>query len=199
MATSTLSKDSLTINNGIELFNYPVASILIWLNSTLPSSNFLYCNGDPYDPEDFPDLYAMIGNTYGGSNTNPLLPDLNGRIPMGGSVTSGIPSSTSNLGVGPTTASSANKTGGNKLLYPSQLIHTHGISSSKRYVHQLHHTKNTDYDYDNTNYDNINKYNYNFTAGDVTTDLSEHNPPHVKVNYIIYAGYDGRTNANNYI
>lgn len=198
MATSTLSIDSLTINNGIELFNYPVASILIWLNSTLPSSNFLFCNGDPYDPDEFPDLYAMIGNTYGGSNTNPLLPNLNGRIPMGGSVNSGIPSSTSNLD-NVSISNSEKKTGGNTQLFPSQLVHTHEVYTVYEYVYDLSHTKNTDNDSDLTNYDNLNKYNYNHTAGTVTTDLSEHNPPHVKVNYIIYAGYDGRTNANNYI
>lgn len=42
------------------------------------------CNGELFAPEDHPELFALIGTTYGGDGvTTFAVPDLKGRIPMG--------------------------------------------------------------------------------------------------------------------
>lgn len=46
-------------------------------------TGWLMCDGAAYSPTAFPELYAAIGVTYGGTAAAPLLPNLKGRIPVG--------------------------------------------------------------------------------------------------------------------
>lgn len=41
---------------------------------------WLFADGSSYDPDVYPDLFAAIGNDYGGTLSVPLLPDCRGRI-----------------------------------------------------------------------------------------------------------------------
>jgi len=45
------------------------------------------CDGRSVSKNDFPDLFAIIGYTYGGSGDDFLLPDLVGRVPIGATCT----------------------------------------------------------------------------------------------------------------
>lgn len=58
----------------IVLFAFPYAPI-----------NFLPCNGQIVSISQYPALFALLGNAYGGdfSNNNFALPNLNGRVPVG--------------------------------------------------------------------------------------------------------------------
>lgn len=49
---------------------------------SVPPGWFL-ADGSPYDPTQYPDLFAAIGNSWGGTLTAPLLPDLRGRTIVG--------------------------------------------------------------------------------------------------------------------
>lgn len=62
-----------------------VGSIVIWpgISATVPD-HWLICDGQSLVEDDYLELYAVIGNTYGGTPTvNFLLPDLQSLIPMG--------------------------------------------------------------------------------------------------------------------
>ena len=49
------------------------------------------CNGELLAPSDFPELFALIGTTYGGNGVDTFaLPNLCGRIPMGYGATAGL-------------------------------------------------------------------------------------------------------------
>ncbi len=45
-------------------------------------TNWKRCDGQVLATADYPALYALIGNTYGGDETNFALPDLRGRVPL---------------------------------------------------------------------------------------------------------------------
>ena len=64
----------------------PVGSILPYTSTTLPTDdNFLPCDGTERLIANFPELGALLGNTYGEPSTsgNFKLPNLNGRVPVG--------------------------------------------------------------------------------------------------------------------
>ena len=49
------------------------------------------CNGELLAPSDFPELFALIGTTYGGDGVDTFaLPNLCGRIPLGYGATEGL-------------------------------------------------------------------------------------------------------------
>lgn len=53
------------------------------------------CNGQLLDPANYPELFALIGTTFGGDGTTSFaLPDLQGRIPLGYGSGSGLSSYT---------------------------------------------------------------------------------------------------------
>lgn len=66
--------------------------------ATIPDY-WLLCNGQSVSTTLYPDLYALIGNDFGGSGTNFNLPDLNNSIMVGTNNTSniGIESGSSNV------------------------------------------------------------------------------------------------------
>ncbi len=64
----------------------PVGSIMIWPGATnsWPTTNWRECNGaGGFSQANHPDLWAVIGNTYGGNSSNFNLPDLQGQFITG--------------------------------------------------------------------------------------------------------------------
>lgn len=62
-----------------------VGEIVLWAGSSAPDDAFwLVCDGSHVSSADYPDLWAVIGTTYGGSGaTDFALPDLGGRAVIG--------------------------------------------------------------------------------------------------------------------
>lgn len=75
--------------NGFQLFEAmekylcPVGSIKLWPSDVMPTG-WLRCTGSYILRADYPDLFALIGTTYGSSlATNFALPNLMDRLPLG--------------------------------------------------------------------------------------------------------------------
>lgn len=60
----------------------PAGSMTAFAGAVAPTGWFL-CEGLPYDPVLYPALFAVIGNSWGGTPSAPLLPDLRGRTVIG--------------------------------------------------------------------------------------------------------------------
>ena len=54
----------------------PVGTVLEWMSTNTPK-NYLQLNGQSLNMADYPELYAVIGKTYGGTNTTFKLPNQN--------------------------------------------------------------------------------------------------------------------------
>ena len=67
--------------------NAPIGVIQAFSGQTAPHG-YLICDGASYKVADYPDLYAVIGNTYGGDSTNFNVPNLVDKF-IQGSTTSG--------------------------------------------------------------------------------------------------------------
>ena len=68
-----------------------ISEIRIFPFPNVPES-WIKCNGQLFRPRDFPALFSVIGNTYGGDGVNTFaVPNLQGRVPMhrGGSIVLG--------------------------------------------------------------------------------------------------------------
>ena len=65
----------------------PIGTVLSFAGQTAPNG-YLLCNGASYKVVDYPDLYAVIGNTYGGDTENFNVPNLVDKF-IQGSTTSG--------------------------------------------------------------------------------------------------------------
>ncbi|HEX2906605.1 MAG TPA: tail fiber protein [Phototrophicaceae bacterium] len=58
-----------------------------WAGKTLPPGA-LWCDGSAYPVSDYPQLFGVIGTTYGGDETMFKVPDLRGRVIVGTNETS---------------------------------------------------------------------------------------------------------------
>lgn len=66
----------------------PSGAIWAFGGTTTPPSGWLFCNGASYSTSVHPDLFAVIGYSYGGSSGTFMVPDLCDRMPRGaGNVT----------------------------------------------------------------------------------------------------------------
>jgi len=59
-----------------------IGSIIEFAGSNIPTG-FLKCEGQSLSKSQYPDLFDVIGYTYGGSGNNFNLPNLKGRVPVG--------------------------------------------------------------------------------------------------------------------
>jgi microcystin-dependent protein len=57
----------------------PVVGMVIPFAGQIPELKWLICEGQSLDTAVYPDLFAVIGYTYGGSGSTFNLPDLRGR------------------------------------------------------------------------------------------------------------------------
>lgn len=62
--------------------NAPIGTVLSYAGQTTPNG-YLICNGASYAVADYPDLYAVIGNTYGGDAENFNVPDYRETVLVG--------------------------------------------------------------------------------------------------------------------
>jgi microcystin-dependent protein len=109
--------------------------LVAYAAATAPAG-WLLCDGSPQLKSSFPDLWTLIGNTYGTSTlTHFYLPDLRGRTPVAvdnmGGTDAGRLSATNTLG----------GTGGTESFNAAQLVgHTHGTTISNGAVATSGHT-----------------------------------------------------------
>jgi microcystin-dependent protein len=84
-----------------------------------PPMDWAYCDGQLLQVNQYPALYSLIGNIYGGTaNVNFNLPDLRGKVPMGAGIGPGLSARTLGVAYGAASVS----------VTPSQMpAHTHAI------------------------------------------------------------------------
>lgn len=70
----------------------PVGSLQAYAGASAPTG-WLLCDGTSYSTSVYPELYSVLGYTYGGSGANFNVPDLRGRMPMGAGTGAGLNSS----------------------------------------------------------------------------------------------------------
>ena len=63
-------------------FVSPVGSVIAFAGSTAPGG-WLLCDGSGYSSANYPDLYAVIGTSFGSTGGNFHVPDLRTRVPVG--------------------------------------------------------------------------------------------------------------------
>lgn len=61
----------------------PIGSVVLWTVGTIPP-NWLECDGSEVSQATYPDLYALLGNTFGNGHEGTFyLPDMRARVPVG--------------------------------------------------------------------------------------------------------------------
>ena len=74
MSNFKIGSDFVLDQNGYTQ-SYPVGSVIISMSSTIPDG-WLLCDGRPVSENDYPELYSVLGSTYGYSSPNFNLPPL---------------------------------------------------------------------------------------------------------------------------
>lgn len=68
-----------------------IGEVICFASDTSPNTNWLSCDGASLLRADYPDLFAVIGTTFGAiDGTHFSLPDLQGRAPIGDGTGSGL-------------------------------------------------------------------------------------------------------------
>lgn len=110
---------------------FPTGGIIAWASSTLPGAagDWLECNGQEVDQNEYSDLYAVIGDTYGVASieTSFKLPNIAGRVIAGQESSASVLTSG---GIDSTTLSSVGGTSTHTLTQAETPVkdHTHGSS-----------------------------------------------------------------------
>jgi len=86
--TSSLSDDEISsvwveVLNSFRRAGIVLAGIVSLFAGSTPPDGWLMCDGSSLATADYPDLFAAIGYTYGGSGSSFNLPDLRDRFPVG--------------------------------------------------------------------------------------------------------------------
>ena len=83
MAQPLIEPDQLRTDTvaGVGIY-LPAGACLPYAGSSAPDG-FLLCDGASYAVADYPDLFSVIGYTYGGGGANFNVPDMQGRTPVG--------------------------------------------------------------------------------------------------------------------
>jgi microcystin-dependent protein len=76
------------IINNIELTRVPIGGVIIWMSAAIPQG-WLALNGAYVSRFTYPTLFGILGYSAGGSGDTFVLPDLQGRFPLG--VSGGYP------------------------------------------------------------------------------------------------------------
>ena len=102
--------------------NTIIGQIVMVARTTLPSSNYLWCDGGTYNAFDYPVLFSLINYTYGGSGSSFQVPNLINKTLVGADITSILQT---------TYGGSPVVSGGNKQITENQLAnHSHAITIS---------------------------------------------------------------------
>lgn len=62
--------------------NIPIGFIMMWTSNNIPN-NFLLCDGASYTISEYPELYSVIQDIYGGDSVSFNVPNLKGFTPIG--------------------------------------------------------------------------------------------------------------------
>lgn len=154
----------------------PVGCIFPFAGINLPVG-YLLCNGASYKVADYPDLYAVIGNTYGGDTVNFNVPNLINKF-IQGSTTSGTAKE----------AGLPNITGETKYLSDNCLWSGVASGAFNRYVRD----NNTQINNVTLTGDQSAGYYFSFDASRCSTIYGKSNtvqPPALTMVYIIKARY----------
>lgn len=121
---------TLTITTSSSLVPFSiVGEIIAYTGLSVPSSNFLFCDGSGYSTTLYSDLFALIGYTYGGSGGSFLVPDLRNRTPVGSDSISTLTTTYEGTPV---------SSGGNKTMSVNQLAqHNHSVTGLENYTGML--------------------------------------------------------------
>ena len=92
----------------------PVGSLQAYAGASAPTG-WLMCDGSSYSTSVYPELFSVLGYTYGGSSGNFNVPDLRGRMPIG-------------AGNDGTAANNATRTRGGKGGDTRMPQHNHGVT-----------------------------------------------------------------------
>jgi len=98
-----------------------IGEIIAYQGTSLPSANWLWCDGTLYDTTLYSDLFDVIGYNYGGSGSNFNVPNLCSKTPLGSDATNIYTT---------TYQGTPQTTGGNRNMNVNQLgQHNHAINS----------------------------------------------------------------------
>jgi len=87
--TADAFRDMLVRFFGDDCMQDPVGTIMAYVGESAPSG-FLLCDGAQYPQADYPDLYAVVGDVWGGADSGFFrVPDLKGRVPVGRDINTG--------------------------------------------------------------------------------------------------------------
>lgn len=78
--TPTEMDTNLTNLNNVGTY---VGSIIVWPSTVLPDSTWLECAGQSLATASYPDLFSVIGYTYGGAGANFTVPNTRGLFVRG--------------------------------------------------------------------------------------------------------------------
>lgn len=85
--SATVSSLQTLVNNLV-----PIGTMMIWPTDTLPSANWLLCDGTAVSRTTYADLFTAVGTTYGSGNgtTTFNIPDMRRRVPVGKGTTTSV-------------------------------------------------------------------------------------------------------------
>jgi len=79
---------NLTVGGNLSVSGYsnvlPSGTIMMWATSSAPTG-YLLCNGQSVSTSTYPNLFAAIGYTFGGSGSSFLVPNYQNQMPIGAS------------------------------------------------------------------------------------------------------------------
>jgi microcystin-dependent protein len=130
---------TITVNDAVyNVSTVPTGTIKILISNISPPAGYIPCDGAPYATTAYPELYAVIGFTYGGSGDNFNVPNMISYFPIGGNGVNALGCSTSNYATGNgasgatnTFATTSNFGGASTAVAPLMTkapSHTHSIS-----------------------------------------------------------------------
>jgi hypothetical protein len=100
---------TITANSTIyNIATAPVGTVKMLISNISTPLGYLLCNGDSYLVADYPNLYAVIANTYGGNSTSFNVPNFESYFPIGGNGANSLGCATSNYATGNNTSGATN-------------------------------------------------------------------------------------------
>lgn len=149
----------------------PVGTVVAYASPGSVPAGWVLCNGASLLTADYPNLFAVIGYTYGGSGGSFVVPDFRGRVPIGvgqgsgnGASGTGVVSGTSltnrtiaQTGGAETVALTASESG---LRAHGSSAFAHGISESNH----THTNNDTGFHTHSNRYNNVSAYKGGGTA-----------------------------------